>query len=319
MSDTIPAVVHFIWLGASLPWHAAIAAMTAARRGGLHRVTLHHDGDLAGDAFAAVEAAGIETRRIDPLGLCEAAAGPRLADVYRLLDGKPAARSDVLRAAILLRDGGVYLDCDTITVRPLLPLCAAEAFAGEERIVFPPDVMRSRRPDVLLGAAVRHAVRDVLRRVPGGWRAFRRIEGAYHLAVNNAILAASPGHPLIARLVAHIVGLPRAAHVRPYALGPHALAAAIAGGPAAGLVVHPPAVFYPLGPEIAEHWVRPAPGPHALRLLLPETRVVHWYASTRTRRRVRTWTLADLPALARSQPLAWLAWRALAPDEWEPA
>jgi hypothetical protein len=50
----------------------------------------------------------------------------------------------------------------------------------------------------------------------------------------------------------------------------------------AELVIHEPAVFYPLAPEISTHWFRT--GPAALELALrPQTRIVHWYASVRSK------------------------------------
>jgi hypothetical protein len=85
----------------------------------------------------------------------------------------------------------------------------------------------------------------------------------------------------------------------------------VAGYRGADLTVHPPDVFYPLGPEIAEHWVRPARGELARELVRPETRVVHWYASTRARLWVADWTPETLAARAEVQPLAWLALRSL--------
>jgi hypothetical protein len=45
-------------------------------------------------------------------------------------------------------------------------------------------------------------------------------------------------------------------------------------------------VFYPLAPEISRHWFRVRDGrrsPAELeRVLSPESRVVHWYGSTRS-------------------------------------
>jgi len=48
------------------------------------------------------------------------------------------------------------------------------------------------------------------------------------------------------------------------------------------LVIHEPGVFYPLPPEISTHWFRS--GLSNLDLALrPQTRVVHWYASVRSK------------------------------------
>jgi hypothetical protein len=47
--------------------------------------------------------------------------------------------------------------------------------------------------------------------------------------------------------------------------------------------VHPPRVFYPLGPEISEHWFRKVSSADLNDVLWPETLLVHWYASVRTK------------------------------------
>jgi hypothetical protein len=45
------------------------------------------------------------------------------------------------------------------------------------------------------------------------------------------------------------------------------------------LTIQEPHVFYPLPPEISEHWFRIGRSVRLDAVLLPETRVVHWYAS----------------------------------------
>ena len=67
-----------------------------------------------------------------------------------------------------------------------------------------------------------------------------------------------------------------------FALGTHLLQDAVSRH--TGLIeVHPAPVFYPLGPEISEHWFRSVRKPKLDAVLSPATRVVHWYASVRTR------------------------------------
>jgi hypothetical protein len=71
-----------------------------------------------------------------------------------------------------------------------------------------------------------------------------------------------------------------------YALGPDLLQSLIDSDRWSDLIVHDPEVFYPLPPEISEHWFRIRDTVRLDRVLLPKTRVVHWYASVRTRTRV---------------------------------
>ncbi len=286
----IPPVAHFLWFGPELPWVYALALRSAAARGGFERVVLHHEDDL-GRSPGFVDLAGrpsVETRRLDPERV--AASAPRggaLVDLLRRLRA-PAARANLVRAALLAAEGGVYLDLDTVTVASLAPLRAeASFFCGLERLVFPGELKRSRSPARWSAALARTALRDLCRRAPEGWRHFRRIEPFYPRAANNAVLGAEPGHPLLAELLERMAAMPPALQTVRFALGTHLLQAVVQGaeGTAAarGLRVYEPPVFYPLGPEISEHWFRFTPRPRPDEALLPETRVVHWYASVRTR------------------------------------
>src|SRR5262245_17363106 len=57
------------------------------------------------------------------------------ADLFeRLCAGSPAALSNLVRLGVLYRDGGVYLDTDTIVLRPLHDPDEHGAFVGVERV-----------------------------------------------------------------------------------------------------------------------------------------------------------------------------------------
>ena len=281
----IPAVAHFVWLGRALPWAYALGMLTAARRGGFSRVILHHtDVPHRGEGWrVAAGEPGVELSRLHPEVRLSGVAGlgDRLLQVYRSLSA-PAARSNVLRAAILHEEGGVYLDTDTITIAPLCPLREASAFCGLEHVVMPRGVRASRNPRVWAGVAWRMLVRDVLRRLPTGHRAFARIAHRYALAANNAVLGAEPGHPFVRALLAGMVEMDPARQRNRFALGTHLLQATIDARPGE-IVLHPPEVFYPLAPEISAHWFRVRARVDLGDVISPATRVIHWYASVRTR------------------------------------
>src|SRR5262249_12879270 len=187
-------------------------------------------------------------KRIEPVALAEAAGGSALVECYREL-ATPAARVNVLRMALLLLEGGVYLDTDTVTLADLAALGQGHAaLCGEEHLVFPAgraSPLSRLRPEAL----ARMAVRDVLRRWPNGYRGFRRIEHWFPKAVNNAVLGAEPGHPLVRELIARAVRLPSARRGVRYALGTHLLQEVVADYHGTDLCVLPPAAFFPLGPE----------------------------------------------------------------------
>lgn len=307
---TIPAQAHFVWLGSELLWVHAWAVASAALQGGFAQVVLHHDAELGGSApFRALSRVpGVATEKLDVPAELERAGGAPLVDVYREL-ATPAARSNVLRIALLHGRGGVYLDTDTITVQSLAPLLSpGGAFCGTERIVFPAEratgVLSRLRP----AAIARMAARDVLRRLPRGYRFFRHVEAHYPVAANNAVLGAQASHPLLAELLARMRTMAPARRRVRYALGTHLLQAAVADYRGGDLRVLPPAAFYPLGPEISEHWFRSQSTAVALADVVgPETFVVHWYASVRTRPHVAPLDATFVRAHAEKQLFAALA------------
>jgi Glycosyltransferase sugar-binding region containing DXD motif len=292
------------------------AVLSAAAQGQMDGVVLHHTDELAdGPALAALRAAhGVRLERIDPHA-CLAQAGARLAlgeELITLYTGltSPVQRADVLRAAILYLQGGIYLDLDTITVASLRPLLGAPQFVGTEYIVWPHWVRTSRSPLVWARHLALDVLRKTLRLTPGGWRGFRHVEGWYFKGVNNAIMGAAPGAPLFAAYLRAMIQLPVARRTQPYALGPDLLQGLISRLPADGLVIHEPAAFYPLPPEISEHWFRPG-SPTLAQVLRPETLIVHWYASVRSKPHVAHIDPAYIRAHRRKQLYSALVCKAL--------
>jgi hypothetical protein len=261
-----------------------LALRSAAQNGGFERVVLHHDAALEDEPgwSGLAGTPGFESRKIDEDSLLWAHCGGRLRRIYAAMR-RPNARANVLRAAILHGEGGVYLDLDTVTVRSLSDLrgrCAA--FCGVEHVNWPGEVVEGRRPLAFaarLGPAV---LRTALRAWPGGWRAFRAVEGLYPSAANNAVLGAVPGHPLLRRMLEAMAETPPERARRPYALGTHLLQRVLREGDVGDVTLLPPATFYPLPPVISEHWFCFTRKVELDEVLRPETRVVHWYASVRT-------------------------------------
>jgi hypothetical protein len=305
----IPARAHFVWLGEKLPFVFVLAAASAARRGGFEQVLFHHTDPLKGEpAFGFLSRIpGVEARPMDAVALCEQAGGGRLVDCYRDLE-QPAARANVLRVALLREHGGVYLDTDTLTLRSLSSLRARGGyFCGEERLVFP----KTRGPWWVSRldprALARTLARDVCRRLPRGYRHFRRIERYYRTAVNNAVLGAEPRHPLVDELLVRMVTLPRAERRQRYALGVHLLQSAVGAWQGTDVHVEPPEVFYPLGPEISEHWFRERAVARIEDMTTARTLVVHLYASVRIHDKLARVTPAWVRTHAKTEPFSALA------------
>jgi hypothetical protein len=268
------------------------AILSAAERSELPEIILHHTDVLEDGAGlrALGNAAGVRLSRIDPAApLTEAGRalglGGDLLALYRRLDS-PVLRTDVLRAAILYLRGGVYLDLDTITTASLLPLLDTPNFVGSEFIVWPHAVRVSRSPAVWARHLTLDLLRKMMRRMPRGWRAFRSVEKFYFRGLNNAVMGAEANSPLFADYLRAMLALPPARQTQVYALGPDLLQEVVDRYQRDDLTIHEPRVFYPLPPEISEHWFRDYDAVRLDDVLSAETRVVHWYASVRTRARV---------------------------------
>lgn len=316
----IPASAHFIWIGPAFPWLNWVALASAAKNGGFERVVLHHSDDLSSARWwrAARELPLVEMRRLHDEAVVERAGGARLLERYRKLQA-PAARANVLRVALLASEGGVYLDLDTVTCRTLEPLRAASGFfCGEERIAFPASLRRSVSPLRWGAAYLRTAVRDVLRRTARGPEWFRAIERHYPAAANNAVVGAAPAHAVLQEMIERMLTFAEGALLRRYALGTALLQNVLADTAADDCIIYPPSTFYPLGPEISEHWFRADTRTLLAAVLLAETRVVHWYASVRT----RAFVPVIEPGWVRAQPerlLSQLLLDALGPEYLERA
>jgi hypothetical protein len=270
----IPPLAHFVWLTPDFPWLNLLAVQSAALRGGFERVVLHLRHELDRERSAELCRLGnVELRQLDPLRCLPE--GPLRARYFELVS--PAAQSNLLRAALLEREGGVYLDMDTVTIRDLSELRRGRRlFCGLEHVAFPAGGSQLR--GLLLSS-----LREGLRRAPNGWRHFRRLEHLFPRAANNAVLGATPGHPLLRELLRRMATMPSPLARRRYALGTHLLQRVLADSPAEQGCLCDPSVFYPLGPRISLHWFSPCHRPDVHAVISPETRVVHWYASLHTR------------------------------------
>jgi hypothetical protein len=309
----IAPTAHFVWLGQRLPWVYVLGVVTAARRGGFERVLFHHEDTLSRDAGfeELAREPRVETRGLDPEPLLEAAGGAKLVETYREL-GTPAARVNLLRMALLHEEGGVYLDTDTITLRSFGALLSqGGVFCGEERLVYPGSAGTGLLSRVRPGALLRTLARDVMRRLPRGYRHFQHVERLYPKAVNNAVLGAEARHPFIRSLIDLALSQPPARRRVRYALGTHLLQSAVATWRGPGLTLLPPPVFYPLAPEISEHWFRPSPAALLDEVIRPETLLAHWYASVRTEHRTRAIDRTWLAEHAETELFSALALRAL--------
>lgn len=286
----IPRTAHFVWIGRNFPWTNVLAIKSAVSRGGFDNLVLHHTDDLSESCWwnELESMPCFNARRFDPedyLADCEN--GRALIDLYGRLT-KPAAKSDILRTAILAKEGGVYLDLDTVTVASFEPLCEeAGFFCGSERIAWPAFILHSKNPLKKAKSVALDVLRYGFRAAPGGWRGFRRVENLYFVAVCPGIMAGRRRHPILIEMLQKMTKVPREQENNWAAIGPHLLQALIHDHVYDDVKVHPPELFYPLPTEISRHWFRRCKDPNIDDVLYENTRVVHWYASVSNREMVQ--------------------------------
>ncbi|MEY4579291.1 MAG: hypothetical protein RL701_3994 [Pseudomonadota bacterium] len=281
---SIPNVAHFIWYGRTLPWLHAMSVVTAARAGAFTKLVLHHEPTLDSQMLARLrEVPKVELRVVDPArAFANFERSQQLHALYERLT-QPAARANLMRAAVLHAEGGVYLDMDVVTLKSFAPLLNDGVFFGAEPVALPSALLEKPSLRGYTRAYALMAVRDVLRRAPAGPHWFRHVARYFTLAANNAIVGALPGHPFMKSVLNGMLDLPEDKQLRRYALGTHLLQRTLRASDSQNLVVHPQAAFYPLGPELSEHWFRLQTRTQPSAVIGPDTYAVHWYASVRTR------------------------------------
>lgn len=256
-------------------------------------VVLWHERGLSVDArVSSLNAAGVRLEVIDFEGLIESARAnsnsngrSRWDAMLRLWSelGAPAARSNVVRLLILYNEGGIYLDTDTLTLRPLTELRRDPGFCGLEHILWSKQRLKKTRPYFwTLGPAL-SAIRWACGHAERGYALVRPQLRFYDQAANNAVLGFVAGHPLLDRAFARMATLDPSESTRRYRLGTHLLQELLATAAADGLATrrYPPSYFYPLGPVVSRHYFydRADVASVTAKLIPSDAHVLHWYAS----------------------------------------
>jgi hypothetical protein len=286
MVEAIPARLHFVWIGKSLPLFAQLAMESALSACPGARLTLWHTDSLDAESQKALPRDGrFELAVLDRSALFDGAdASLPISLLERLFATltQPAARANLARLLLLSRHGGVYLDTDTITVRDLAPLYPLGAFCGLEHVIWPLKKRYGISPYRVIGGPVRGVVRDLCARLPRGERLFHALGRAYPLAANNAVLGFTAHHPFLRHMLEHVSRLAPEELTRRYRLGTHLLQESLASvGEKLSVHTLSPEHFYPLGPVISHQYFRPRTKLDAdlAHIVTSETYLVHWYAS----------------------------------------
>lgn len=225
----IPHHFHLIWIGKRFPFVNRLAVESLRQTNPGARITVHFEDPPDNADWKALDKV-VELRPLDLPALL-GALPPSMSAVVPVLSGissgYPAGRSNILRYLILYREGGVYLDFDTLTVKDYSPLLGHPAFIGEESVFKPDDdrVAGRIKPEIvplgiLFGLSYygsyfncRHfgdsALGNALNRLcMKGWSIDK---------LNNAVLGAEAANPFFGRALALV---PETDPKIRYALGP---------------------------------------------------------------------------------------------------
>lgn len=280
----IPNRLIFIWLGPKFPWSGGLAIRSAYNIQKPESIWLVHEGmkqegdgwdlikDIPGLEITEVSKSHFEGLNDD--GLC--------GELFHTLKA-PASRANLLRLALLYKYGGVYLDTDIIMVKPFDELMKLQGFVGTEPVALPAGLFKSVNPFRWIYCGLQFAFREFTARMPGGYGLFRLAERGFSAAVNNAIIGSVPGNATIIKAFDFIKTMPESERLKRFRLGTRLLQNVTGNKSSDSMEVLPAPYFYPLGPEISAHWFKNNTAHRLNKLILPETRVVHWYNSVEGR------------------------------------
>jgi len=275
----IPEKIHFVWSGSRFPFAFALAIRSARERHPDWEILLHVGVEPESPWWDGVKGLGTIRRKNpeDILGEVPEI-GPRLVELYRRVPADyPAGGSNLVRLAILLSEGGWYLDCDTLCLRPLSDVALRGAVVGEE-LVWSHDQQRIASgftpkmiPSLLAFFASWMAAKSGVVSSKGILeRSLRKLWGRREL--NNAVLGAEPGDPWIRRLLE--LALDQDPAIR-FALGP---ALVNLGWDFPGNAPLPlragSEIFYQFPPSQTVRYFRGPPSD-----LPPEAILLHWCSS----------------------------------------
>ncbi|SHK69041.1 glycosyltransferase [Fibrobacter sp. UWEL] len=280
----IPNRLIFIWLGPKFPWSGGLAIRSAYNVQKPQSIWLVHEGlKQEGDGWDLIkDIPGLEVIPVND-GHFEGLGDDGLCGKLFHTLTAPASRANLLRLALLFKYGGVYLDTDIIMTKPFGEMMELRGFVGTEPVALPASLFKSINPFRWAFCGMQFAFRELCARMPGGYGLFRSFEGLFTAAVNNAVIGAEPGNETIVKAFEYIKTMPEEERLKRFRLGTRLLQNVTGNKSSDSMEVVPAPYFYPLGPEVSAHWFKNNTHKKVQKLVLPETRVVHWYNSVEGR------------------------------------
>lgn len=252
-----PLKVHLVWAGRRFPYYCRLAVESALVSNPSAEIHLHLIGVDLNDAHLArvVTRPGVWAHQASMPELfrgCPGGPGRYLDLLSRVPGGSPAAVSNLVRLAVLHREGGVYIDTDVVVVARLDDPAVTGSYVGAEWVWA---ANRARINSGLGVAGWLGAVPWAASCVAARWDS-RLTRGRlrfgdpmastqwHRLQVNNAVMGAPAGSAFVE------LALERALITDPsirFALGPHLLDDVAQAEPET-VTVHPPSRFYAISP-----------------------------------------------------------------------
>jgi hypothetical protein len=273
-------------MGTDIQWPYLVAIRSAAINGGADKVIFHHTDPIKNQSKKKfiLDSPHTEMHQLEPYEyLSSNMFGSGIFSQIYSNTPNAVSRSNILRAAILYREGGIYLDMDTITISKIAPLLRHSAFCGNEYIVWPRFVKKDSSNLLKLKSIMLSKMRKACLYLPNSHIHFHKIKNLYYKAVNGAILGSEKEGIFVKRYLAAMAKLPEEKYAIKHGLGTHLFQEIAESHSPKELTIFPPQFFYPIPPVIADTLFQPCKNPHPKRFLEKETIILHWYASRSTK------------------------------------
>jgi len=320
----IPNRFIFVWDDNFLPYTAYLAIRAVAQRAEPESITLLKTPEL--DGVPNFERLRREIPCLVPINInlpawLEESQLPCQQELLAANDFLKAGNyyasvSDLLRALYLYLHGGIYLDTDTLTLRPFTPLLGQGGFLAEEHILVDSKTWLENSPLRYFRTSPLTLARKVCSEASWGVPAFQAISPLYRRAVHNATMGFRARHPLMRDALTRMSNRFHLVPKRRPILGPDALQDLIVENQYEELAILPPQHFSPLGPTMTYQYFHHR-SPKALtslerRIVGDDTYAIHW-SNNGTLAKAVPKNDAELLNLSRSQLFSSMAARAVFP------
>ncbi len=316
--DKIPNLYYFVWYGSSFQLTHYLAIKSVAVTCNPFKIYLYISEPLDSQIYfqkLTGEVDCLEIIFIDIKNLIKESGytkAEKLIESYNYLYQNRyfAALSDLLRYLFLIKDGGVYMDLDILTIKDLTPLLKKDLFCGTEHILVSGAVSNSLLR--YFRTVPLTILRSTLAHLSSGVQIFKKISWMYLEEINGAILGAPPSHPVLIEALDNVCTLSVQIPKRRTVIGPDLLQKLLRDNKFSNIKIYNPDYFYPIGPTMAINYFKFNSKLDKLEknIISTDTYVLHWYSDGTNKYNLPA-TIDDLHINAPNQLYARLALKLL--------